>query len=261
MSGTHLINLLLCFIPLINLLLTTHMAAVLSKLDALLGKVNKIYGISRNVADIKIEVATIREDLSELETRVDNIECRLPSVEARVDSAPPPHDLESTIAEFNERTRRSRNVMVYNLDESLEVDVKSKKHHNLALVNRSFLPLLPSFTPSGIKTIRVRGNQSKQPCPLKVVLNNQSDVMIVMSGFLSDFTSQVDACFSSLKLSKDRTPHEAKHLRSLNAELKERTTCGETDLTFKFLNNIPHFSTRMTELVQASVKGTTGPLN
>lgn len=74
------------------------------------------------MADIKNEVSTIRTVLAALEPHVTRVEDRISSVEAIVCSS---HaiDPEAIIAEFNERSRRSKNNMVCNLFESDERDI------------------------------------------------------------------------------------------------------------------------------------------
>lgn len=74
------------------------------------------------MADIKNEVSTIRTVLAALEPHVTRVEDRISSVEAIVSSS---HaiDPEAIIAEFNERSRRSKNNMVYNLFESDKRDI------------------------------------------------------------------------------------------------------------------------------------------
>lgn len=136
------------------------MAAVLTILDDLLGKVNKIDTISKDVADIKNEVSTIRTGLAALEPRrVTRVEDRISSVEAIVISS---HaiDPKSIIAEFNERSRRLKNIMMYNLFESDERDVNSRKRHDLSLLGKLFTQLLPSFEHSNVKTSRVGKKQN-----------------------------------------------------------------------------------------------------
>ncbi|KAG8266196.1 hypothetical protein J6590_077331 [Homalodisca vitripennis] len=209
--------------------LSSKMDAVLSKLDELLGKINKIDATSAYVTAIKNEVSTIRSGLSALEPRVENVEGWLSSMENRLDSTTPNDstNLESTIAELNERTRRSKNVMVFNLVESDSGDTNCKKDHDLDFFNRLFTSLLPSYTPSIVKTFRVGRKQNGKFRPLKVILINLSDVTNIMSNFSYDRGSQIDPKFSSFKLSRDRPPREMKHLQNLNMELSDRLARGE----------------------------------
>lgn len=224
-------------------LLSSQMSSVLSKLDDLLGKVNKIDAISSDVVAIKTEVTTIRAGLDALEPRVSNVEDRLFSVENKIDKTATSNgsDLETTIAEMNERTRRSKNIMVFNLAESSASDVKTRMQYDLDSVNRLVSPFLPSFTPVGVRTFRVGKKQPgpEKPRPLKVILSNQSDVAKFISNFSSDVAAQVDQAFATIRVSRDRTPRESKHLLSLKTLLKERESKGEKNLTIKFINNVP----------------------
>ncbi|KAG8285438.1 hypothetical protein J6590_080337 [Homalodisca vitripennis] len=131
--------------------------------------------------------------------------------------------LESTFAEFHDRTRRSMNIMVYNLKGSEETDVNKNIQHDL--LNKLFPAINPNVTLTGIKAYRVGQKQQNKSRPLKVILTNAADVVALIGKFKTD---SVDPLFSSVKLSIDRTPREIKHLQTLNAKLIERTSRGET---------------------------------
>lgn len=224
-------------------LLSSQMSAVLTKLDHLLGKVTKIDNISSDIATIKTEMSEIKAGLAVLEPRVSKIEDRLNTVENKIElSSNSEHSaLETTIAEMNERARRSKNLMVFNLAESSAADVQTRMRSDLDMVNKLLNPFMPSFTTDGIKTLRVGKKLpgSVKPRPLKVILSSQSDVAEFLRSFSADAAARVHQAFSSVKVSRDRTPCESKHLQTLNSELKERVSKGETNLTIKFINNVP----------------------
>lgn len=224
-------------------LISSQMSAVITKLDDLLGKVEKIDNISSDIATIKTEMSTIKAGLSVLEPRVSKVEDRLTTIENKIEmtSTSKPSDLETTIAEMNERARRSKNIMVFNLAESSAADVQTRMRSDLDMVNKLFKHFMPSFTTDGIKTFRVGKKHpgSVKPRPLKVILSNQSDVAEFLRNFSADAAAQVHQAFSSVRVSRDRTPCESKHLQTLNSELKERVSKGESNLTIKFINNVP----------------------
>ncbi|KAG8267414.1 pre-mRNA-splicing factor cwc22 [Homalodisca vitripennis] len=116
--------------------------------------------------------------------------------------------LESTLAEFHDRTRRSKNIMVYNLKESKDSDVSRKRQHDLELVNKLFISILPTTSFKDIKTFRVGQKQPGKVRPLKVILDNAADVPVIIGKFRADSVTLVDPCFASVKLSRDRTPRE-----------------------------------------------------
>lgn len=173
------------------------------------------------MADIKNEVSTIRTVLAALEPHFTRGEDRISSVEAIVSSS---HaiDPEAIIAEFNERSRRSKNIMVYNLFESDERDFNSRKRHVLSLLGQLFTPLLPSFEHSNVKTSRVGKKKNGKSRPVKVFLNSSSDVSTIMNNFSAESAAQVDRNFTVLKVYRDRTPHETEHIKSLRSELQQR---------------------------------------
>lgn len=226
--------------PLIKL--SHQMTSVLTRLDELLAKVSKIYTISQDVSTIKSEVSTIRDGLSALEPRVSIVEDRLSAVEEKVAAAnadPAPCKIEDYIAESNERIRRSKNIMVYNLKESASSDINTKKAHDSELVLKLFSPVLSTLPQGEIKSVRVGKKLADKPRPLKVVLSSPTDVSTLLGNFAADAAAQSDPAFSHVKLSRDRTPRELQHLKDLNAELELRKSRGEKELTIKFVNNVP----------------------
>lgn len=102
-------------------------------------------------------------------------------------------------------------------------DVQTRMRYDIDLVNKLFVSLLPSFEPEGIKTFRVGKQQSGKARPLKVILKNQSHVAICMNNFYAVSAARVDHSFSSIQVSRDRTPRECKHLLALNFELEDRS--------------------------------------
>lgn len=236
-------------------ILASQMSSVLSKLDDLLGKVSKIDEISRDVTDIKTEMCTIKAGLSALEPRVAMVEDRVTSVIESVKvikSEVASSNVEVAIAEMNERIRRSKNVMVFNLIESSDRDINNKKRHDLDLINNLFQHLLPSLEINKIKTFRVGKKSPGKFRPLKVVLESESDVSMVVGSFSTESAVLVDPSFSSVKVSRDRTPREISHLSALRSELERRTAGGEADLTIKYINNVPQLIKK-----QKNVQGST----
>lgn len=225
--------------------LSSQMTVVLSKLDALLGKVNKIEEISRDIVDIKTEVSGIRAGLLALEPRVESVESRITTVEQKIDavkSSDSSNTVEVAIAEMNERARRSRNLMILNLVESGDKNVDVKKGHDFDLTNKLLSNILADFTPGDIKLFRVGKKLQVKPRPLKVIMSNSFDVSKVIGNFSPESAAQIDPVFASVKLSRDRTPRELNHLKSLNSELDERKARGETGLTIRYINNVPQIT-------------------
>lgn len=135
------------------------------------------------MADIKNEVSIIWTGLAALEPHVTSVEDRISSVEVIVNSSCSV-DPEAIITEFNERSRRLKNIMVYNLNESDDRDINSRKRYDFSLVGKLFTPLLPSFEHSDINMSRVGKKQAAKSRPLKLFLISSSDVSTIIEQFL-----------------------------------------------------------------------------
>lgn len=145
--------------------LSTQLASALTKLDELLAKVNKIDTKSNDVSDIKAEVSVIKSSLSALEPRVSSVEERISAMEVKVDtikSDSTPNNLEAFLAESYERSRCSKNIIVYNLIESSSSDVNVRKKHDSDLIIKLISPLLPTSPQDGIKSVRLGRPSAKK---------------------------------------------------------------------------------------------------
>lgn len=221
--------------------LSSQMTSVLSKLDKLLGQAKKIDEISKDVSEIKTELSTIRDGLSDLEPRMDSVEERVVNIETQLKSSMniSSGDIEATIAEFNERLRRSKNIMIYNLAESASNDAGRRMSHDLDMIQKLLTPLHPTLAFDKLKAFRVGKKLAGKSRPLKVILSNVSEASNIVGKFSAEAAAEIDPSFSSVKMSRDRTPRETLHLRSLNSELNERISRGEKDLTIKYISNVP----------------------
>lgn len=99
--------------------------------------------------------------------------------------------------------------------------------------------MLSTLPQTGLKTQRVGRKLTDKPRPLKVILSSPTDVSTIVSNFTTGAYAQLDPAFLHVKLSRDRTPREIQHLKNLNTQLELGKSRGESDLTIKFVNNIP----------------------
>lgn len=131
--------------------------------------------------------------------------------------------------------------MVYNLKESNDTDINRKKNFHM---DRLFLSVIPTYSITGVKALHVGHKQMGKSRHFKVILNNVVDVSSIVNKFNTDSAALVDPLFAPDKQSRDRTPHEIKHLQALNAEMEEQNARGETELTVKYVNNVPQIVKR-----------------
>lgn len=222
--------------------LIEQLSKLTGKINELSSKMDTLTPLPGKIDQIIQDIDKLNKNLSSLDERVSTNEAKIGKLEDSIingSSALNASDSESLMAEFNDRVRRASNVMVYGLVESTSPNSNARKISDLELVTSLFKSSQPNFNNSGVKLFRVGKTQGDKPRPLKVVLNSEYDARLVLSTFSHDSASKVNTIFSSVKVARDKTPQEQKYLKSLVAEMENRKSKGEDDLTIKFKNNIP----------------------
>lgn len=111
---------------------------------------------------------------------------------------------ESLIFEITDRIKRSKNVMVYNLPESKQADEESRSKDDRLRVTREILSFC-LIDCTNISVQRVGKNFQNAARPLRVCLNNEHDVSIVLK-----FRSH---CVSGLRFKADKTVFQRQVLK------------------------------------------------
>lgn len=216
--------------------LSNKISALLDKFATLATK-DEISDLSHNIT---AKLDEFSNSFKVLEERVTCNEERIKNVERQLGDTPRGDvDPDVTIAEINERARRAKNVMLFNLPESNNRDVNAKKEHDLKLIKGICLELMPGASVDITATLRVGKKQSDKPRPLKVVLKDESVVKTLLKNFSVDIASRYDRRLSTLRMSRDRTPLEIKYFKKLVTELEARKGSGEGDLRIVYRNGIP----------------------
>lgn len=213
--------------------------SVSNKLDEILSKLSSLA--------TKVELAdglkSIKEDLDKVTAKLEEFEPRLNKVEAEVSTIKNKHlvnndqILEDFISEQNDRSRRSRNVIVHNLPElSNSPNLAASKAHDANLIECLLGHINSSVPPSDIRHFRLGRGSRDKPRPLVVCMPSESAAIHVFKNFRKD---DVPNNLKNISLSHDRTLRERKHLEQLRATLKSRQDAGESNLTIKFVNGVP----------------------
>lgn len=203
------------------------------------------------LATLLSELSSKMDTLLDLPKKIDVLDSKLNSFEERIactekrlgalETVKPSHGIkpEDILSEINDRTRRASNIMIYNLVESTNKDSKVRKSHDDHLTTKIFEATCPGLISYKFPTARVGKATPNKPRPLKVMLKGQSDALEILRNFSSDHLKTVDDMLHHVKVSRDRTPQEIKHLNDLRDQLKSRQDKGEKDITIRYLNGIP----------------------
>lgn len=221
-------------------LLLKQLSLLTEKITELSNKVDALTSLPAKVDNLLSEVDTLNTNVLHLEQRVSDNESKVKALDEWVKSAPSQNsNPEQIVSELNERSRRSKNIMFYDLIESPDRNVETRKRHDSELVRKLLANYLSGVNLDGIKTLRVGNKSSNKTRPLKVILDSEANVSKFLSNFSSESAREIDNRFSKVRVSRDRTPREMEFFKSLKLELERRIAQGEKDITIKYRNNVP----------------------
>lgn len=181
-------------------------------------------------------MSKILETMSSLVTRVSNLEAEnavLKKEIAVLRNAPATEDL---LEELSNREKRQRNLIFYNMPE-----VSTQTVFNGSKDDGESFQMIMQFLKIECKPISFYrlSSQPGRNRPLKVTLSDRGQVLSILrcKRRLGD---SVD--FRNISIATDLTPRQRTELKSVKADLKQRTENGEEDLFLKFVNGRPIIS-------------------
>lgn len=179
------------------------------------------------ISQLQSEIVVLREEVENLKSAKSVGECRDDSGGTQMGEA-------SIFTEVQDRALRSYNIMLYNISENKSIDLHVRINHDKSKATEVFNKL--DVEAGLFKAIRVGRANSDKVRPLKVILLS-SDL--------------VKACLrnkSKLKetgigLGPDLTKVQRENLNKLRAEMNNRISAGETNLTIRYRLGAPFIGT------------------
>lgn len=129
-----------------------------------------------------------------------------------------------TLKEIEERRRREKNIIIYDIIESREHDTNL----DLTTVHNKLKTIKPDV--KVIRAIRLGKRREGHSRPIKIVLDSAEDARYL----LAHGRDRTD-----VRLKSDETPLQRQFLLDLRKKLEERRQSGEQNLTIKYRNSIP----------------------
>ncbi|KAG8291258.1 hypothetical protein J6590_064571 [Homalodisca vitripennis] len=226
--------------------LNDKFAIIVQKLD----KLDKIDGIIAGISEIKTDIQAIKATVDLLEPRVTSNETDIKVIHDEIAKIKQTRENysggeseEIVIQEINERLFRKRNIIIFNLKESLSRDTKTKKEHDTLLISKVIDALNIGIHVNGLKIFRLGKPLKDKDRPLKVVFCSVEDTMQFVSGFSKEAISDVDPALSDISISRDRTMKERQYLKKLRDELGRRRMNEESNITIRYLKGSPCITT------------------
>uniref|UniRef100_A0A8D9AIC4 Uncharacterized protein n=1 Tax=Cacopsylla melanoneura TaxID=428564 RepID=A0A8D9AIC4_9HEMI len=140
-------------------------------------------------------------------------------------------DMDAVIQEMEERDRRSRNIIIYDIVEINNDDVNARINHDTDTITK----LLKTIDPNAQNCNKVRrlgkkDNNDPKPRPILVTLDSKRAAVTILKS----------ARMKKIKTIKnDLTPIQREKLKSLQDKLKMKHDKGETFWTIKYVKGSP----------------------
>lgn len=214
---------------------SNQIAEILKRITDLPTK-SDLAAVSGSIDGVKGELEELRRTIGEFEPRLRTVEKRLDGIESQISQVGKPDDV---IGEINDRARRANNILVYNIPELRNPELKLRVSHDMGLVDKLLKIVIPDTERKNVKVLRIGKQARERPRPMKIILQSESEVRQFFERFTRDAVSNSDAAFRDISVSRDRTPRERQNLNSVKDELEKRIKGGEKNLTIKYRNGVP----------------------
>lgn len=144
---------------------------------------------------------------------------------------------EIIINEIMEREERSKNIILFNLEEKYEEDKMIMKEHDIKMAKKVIREICPDLDTNNIKTFRIGKKNGANRRALKVCLNNKGDAMKIIKN-----KKKLRDSNSTVSIVLDQTTMQRDYYRKIQDELNNRKENGESNLFIKYENGIPKIS-------------------
>ena len=139
---------------------------------------------------------------------------------------------EDLISELQERQRREKNIVIFNVEESSKETSSEKRAEDENKVRE----YIQSLKVNGVNVTNINAYRLGKPSankirPIKVILNSSYDAIQILKNKKNNNTG--------IKVNSDQTPMQREYLRKLQDDLRQMEANGERNKTIKYVNNIP----------------------
>lgn len=185
---------------------------------------------NQDLANFKQEIRDMYlTDMAGIQQNIQDLTDRIEQLEKNTNTSANPATVteEEIMGELQDRERRSKNIMIYNLEES-----SSNENIDQDIVNvKCTIQSVRKINVDNIKIMRLGVKRQGTTRPLKVILNSKEDAL--------DIIKNKFKCRNPIKIDHDRTPKQRKHLQDLKEQLKSLHESGLRDKTIRYINGIP----------------------
>lgn len=196
----------------------------------------------KNIRWACMECSSLGNDIDELKALIISLKKEIEVLRVNVvkvsENSNSGFDFEEAIQEFNERSKRKSNLVLFGIPEPDNTVVNhERQNHDKNEVQRVIQFISPDLNISNTSLTRLgKYDPTKAyPRPIKISLDSEQLVHKVIKNANKLRNSQ----YNNIKLSFDRTPRQIEYYRSVKSQLTERQSQGESNLKIKYIKGIP----------------------
>lgn len=182
------------------------------------------------------------DDLNSLKSVIVSLQEEIKVLKETVLTSPPSSsssllESEKIIQEITDRDRRKTNIMIFGSRETKCNNYKEQIDVDITLVSDICTEMNITNTVSKVFRLgKFDSSKASNTRPMKVVFSSESTVLELLRN-ISKLKNNPK--FSSLSISRDRTPMQAEIHKQAKLELQNRLKAGESNLKIKYNKGIP----------------------
>ena len=190
-----------------------------------------LQNVSKQIKDMAESIQIIRQ---EKKTYAEMVTSSTSNQRANpLAKGPPQHEtctIIEVVDEYVEREKRKNNLVVFNIPESNQIDIKARSKNDISVFNEIVETVLKVQEVQVTKAIRLGKKNSEKPRPLLLSFAQETTKREILSNarILRRSTK-----WSNVFISPDLTLKERQANREIRAEMKRRRENGEQNLIIK----------------------------
>lgn len=220
-----------------NPLTLNDLAKMISTLSS--NQDNSFKLINSRIDNLSTHLDKLDSALAECQNKAQSLEVRVKALETQK-SVLDTNSKDFSLVVRNEVfdvQKRSLNIIIHGIKESLETVTKDRITHDNNKINELFTLL--SINSDVIDNISRLGHpSSSSQRPIKLILRSSCDVDRVLMSF-TKVKRESPTTLHNISFVKDRTLIERQHIKEVYMEFKNRFEAGEKNIKIQYFNGIP----------------------
>lgn len=199
-------------------------------------QVNNIKSSMHHIKDeqvkLKTDISNIKTTNSTTEKKIELLESSLQKINSRnLATSSPVIIHEEVIAELNERTQRSKNILISGIPELTSTDPKERQEYDTSTLHNILKTVYPDC-PKPEKIFRIGKYHPTKNRLIKACFECKSTPKQILR-------NKPNIKNNDIKIFSDQTPQQQAYFKNLKSELENRIKNGENNLCIKYVKDVP----------------------